>query len=140
MIIHTALLAGGFTILGAIVGGLISYCSARSTRRHAHFNEAAAQFRSAFVDTLFRLRHAQEDVFRIVTPEVVESQERELIKFMQFANVFVNTEEQKKLKQAWERYVEGRHTMAPGSLDRRPGEIRKVISNIEELMKCAMPK
>ena len=51
-----ALIGGGFTLLGVLVGGLISYYFSTILINRQEFNKAAAEFRASFVDEFFRIR------------------------------------------------------------------------------------
>jgi hypothetical protein len=51
-----ALIAGGFTIVGALLGAWIGYRNALNLHRVAEFNKAAAVFRASFVDIIQSIR------------------------------------------------------------------------------------
>lgn len=61
------LIAGCFTILGAIIGGWIGYRNALSIHKISEFNKAAAAFRDAFLPEILLLRYG------VGTPEVGSS-------------------------------------------------------------------
>lgn len=86
--------------------------------------------------SIYQLRHGKEDVFRILTDEVVARQEREKIIFEQF----LSQRELKKLNQAWSNYASASRTAAPGSLDKRPADITRALSLIDKVLSCARPK
>lgn len=137
MIIDDALWAGAwFTILGALIGALATLVAARYTWRRQHFNEAAAHFRAAFVDTIYALRGGKMDVFLILTDSELADQERAMIRFEQF----LTPAERVRLDAAWTQYSAGPHTDSPGSLDKRPGDIARTQANIQAVLKCAMPR
>jgi hypothetical protein len=52
-----AFIAGGFTIVGALVGGWIGYRSTLSIYRISEFNKAATSFRNAFIPEITFLKH-----------------------------------------------------------------------------------
>jgi len=112
------------------------FLTARYTVRCQHYNEAAASFRTAFVETIYGLRKGSDDVYKVITAAAIADQERALIRFKPFLTSFEIIE----LNAAWDTYVKGRHTIAPGSLDNRRGEIAKAQSHIDALWKCSKPK
>lgn len=131
-----AWLGVGFTTLGALIGAFAALLAARLTWQHLHYNEAAATFRSAFVDTIYLLRSGKQDVFSIITLEALADQERALIRF----EAFLKPSAQAKLRAAWAQYSAPRHTTAPGSLDKRPQDIARAEANIHVLLQSARPK
>jgi hypothetical protein len=52
-----ALIAGGFTILGALIGGWFGYRNALKIYSITEFNKAASRFRSAFLSETTFLKH-----------------------------------------------------------------------------------
>lgn len=52
-----ALIGGGFTIVGALVGAWIGYRSAIKIHTITEFNKAAAKFRAAFLPQIIYLTH-----------------------------------------------------------------------------------
>ncbi|MCX5829985.1 MAG: hypothetical protein NTV58_18610 [Deltaproteobacteria bacterium] len=52
-----ALIAGGFTIVGALIGGWIGYRNALKLHNIVEFNKAATEFRNAFLYELIYLKH-----------------------------------------------------------------------------------
>jgi hypothetical protein len=52
-----ALIAGGFTIIGALLGAWIGYRNALKLHSIVEFNKAATEFRNAFLHELIFLRH-----------------------------------------------------------------------------------
>lgn len=57
------------TLAGAIVGGMIAYFSALCVYRRSAFSQAAAKFRSQFVDEILLLEKGSLDVPRVLTDE-----------------------------------------------------------------------
>ena len=51
-----ALIAGGFTIIGALLGAWIGYRNALNLYRITEFNKAASTFRAAFVDSIHTIK------------------------------------------------------------------------------------
>jgi hypothetical protein len=126
----------GFTILGALIGAGATLVASHYARRWQHFNDAAAQFRAAFVDTIYYLRTAAQDVFNIITPAVLADQHRALIKFEQF----LSSSERNELANAWASYSASPHTRSPGSLQTRPIDTADALANIDALLKFAAPR
>jgi len=131
-----AVLGGAFTVVGAIIGAVASLVAARYTWRRLSYNEAAARFRAAFVETIFELRAGKQDVFKVITEQAVAAQERALIEF----EPFLSDKERLTLKATWNAYKDGPHTRAPGSLDNRPNDIARAEKNLYALLNCALPK
>lgn len=52
-----ALIAGGFTIIGVLLGAWVGYRNAIRIQRIVEFNKAATDFRNAFLRELIFLRH-----------------------------------------------------------------------------------
>ena len=52
-----ALIAGGFTIIGALLGSWIGYRNALKLHNIVEFNKAATEFRNAFLYELIFLKH-----------------------------------------------------------------------------------
>lgn len=126
----------GFTIIGALIGGIATLVAARFTWQRQHYNEAAAVFRTSFVEEIYHLRKGDEDVFRILTPEAFARHERQKIIFEQF----LGSTERQALEVAWVGYLNNRRTPAPGSLDNRPADLQRALSVIDQLLSCAKPK
>ena len=131
-----AWLGAGFTVIGALIGALAALLAARLTWTHLHYNEAAAVFRAAFVDTIYLLREGKQDVYNIITSGVLADQERALIRF----EAFLTPSAQTKLRTAWEQYSAGPHTSAPGSTDKRSKDVARAQANLRLLLQCAKPK
>jgi len=60
-----ALIGGGFTLLGVLVGGLISYYFSTILINRQEFNKAAAEFRATFVDDIFRIQRSVENTHNV---------------------------------------------------------------------------
>lgn len=133
---QVAWLGAAFTVLGALIGALAMLVAARFTWQRQHYNEGAAIFRAAFVEEIYRLRNGNEDVFRVLTDDVIARRERQKIVF----EPFLCRSEVRALNQAWKRYVDSGRTTAPGSLDNRPGEIQQALALIDQLLRCTKPK
>ncbi|HAX23236.1 MAG TPA: hypothetical protein DCY64_23520 [Hydrogenophaga sp.] len=125
-----------FTALGALIGALATLAAARLTWQRQSFNEAAAVFRAAFVEETYRLRKGDVDAFRVLTEEVLARQTRAKITF----EPFLSAHERVTFEEAWVKYSTIPNTMAPGSLNNRPAEIREALRQIELLLKSAQPK
>jgi len=59
-----ALIVGGFTIIGTLLGALITYRNALEIQKIAEFNKAVAVFRATFVDEIFHIRRNVEPFFQ----------------------------------------------------------------------------
>ena len=145
-------------IIGAITGGIIgivaAYFSGRWSRATAleairinEFNKAAAAFCTAFVDTKRRLRQNAEDgkelIFRIITPDVFDTQEKAKILFEPCFDKF-NLE---ALNNSWEEYIKcsfTNHTsddfIFKNSDEERKDKSRFCLKHLENLLLYAKTK
>lgn len=125
-----------FTVVGALIGAVATLAAARFTWRIQHYNEAAAIFRSAFVEQIYRLRRTDVDVFHVLDEAAIAHHERAKIVF----EPFLSGRELDHLNAAWKNYVQKPGTVAPGSLQNRPEEVRMALSKLESLLSCAPRK
>ena len=58
--VEIALIAGGFTIIGTLLGVWITYRNAVKIQSIAEFNKATAAFRATFVDEIFHIKRNVE--------------------------------------------------------------------------------
>lgn len=63
-----ALIAGGFTIIGSLVGALTTYFLGKDISRRNDFNKAAKDFITAFQEELARLKLEQTFTYDIINP------------------------------------------------------------------------
>ena len=66
MLDEAVLTNAAFTVVGALIGAIATLVAARFTWQSQHYNEAAATFRSAFVEKIYWLRRGDVDVFHIL--------------------------------------------------------------------------
>ncbi len=104
--------------------------------KRKEFNAAADKFRAAFFQTIQLLRSQTQDVFNIITPAVINDQEKALIEFERF----LSKSKRAALTAAWSSYSSGPYTTAPGSLTKRPSDIANAQAKLEALLKCAAPR
>lgn len=134
--IQVVWLGGAFTLLGAIIGAAATMAGAGFAVRRQHFNDAAAEFRSAFVEELYRLRQGKEDAFLIINDEALIRQEKAKIQF----EPWIGRHKRKAFNQAWIVYATRPKTSSPGSLDQRQQELQETISEIDQLLFYSHPK
>ena len=120
---------------GAIVGGAIAYFSALCMYRRSALNQAAAKFRSQFVDEILLLEKGSIDVPRVLTDEAYTKHLKAKIEF----EPYLGAGEQKLFSEAWNRYFEYRgfftgQSVAPGSSDVRKNESPKAQGVIQDLL------
>ena len=125
-----------FTVVGAFIGAIATLVAARFTWQSQHYNEAAAMFRSAFVEQIYWLRRGDVDVFDILNEKTLILHEQAKIVF----EPFLSRRELARLNEAWKSYLEEPRTLAPGSLQNRPGEVKLALSKLESLLSCASRK
>jgi hypothetical protein len=106
------------------------------------FNKAAAEFRAQFIAAEFRIRRSLdanlEDVFRILTDNVIENHEMAKIAF----EPYLSEAERTGLEAAWRAYTDPNWvpTAAPGSMDRRNRELQEAMKRIDVVLAFAKPK
>ena len=64
-----ALIAGAFTIAGALVGAAATMIAAKRTAKHQHALEKTGEFRAAFVEELIALRRGDKDVYQVLNDQ-----------------------------------------------------------------------
>lgn len=101
------------TLSGAVIGGIISYFAAVRINRRQHFNVAAAEFRSAFIETkrlldknrLYNLSTQYDDpVFDILNAHIL-NHERAKIRF----SAFIHKNDLLAFDEAWDTYYSKSH-------------------------------
>jgi hypothetical protein len=122
-----------FTIIGALISGAVGYFAARSTWRNVQFNEAASRFSEAFVSEIIALRKGREDVYRILTDEVLLQHERATVIF----EPYLSKSDRELLQEAWRAYATATRTTAPGNIGNRKPECEAAIVQIERLLSFA---
>lgn len=126
----------GFTITGALIGALGTIFSARLTAERHRLYEESARFRAEFVDEIHELRVASEDVFKIIDDEAMARHWRAKILF----EPWVPRHKFQAFQQAWDAYLRGVKTKAPGSINNRKSECDMALSQIESLLSFATYK
>jgi len=129
------------SMVGVIFGGLIGYFSALFMYRRSSRSQAAAKFRSQFVDEILLLERGSLDVPRVLTDEAYAKHLKAKIEF----EPYLGAGELKSFSEAWNRYFEYRgffigQNVAPGSVDVRKNEIPKALGIIQELLFHAQHK
>ena len=104
-----ALIAGGFTIVGGLLGALINHYFSKFRSKQERFHGAASEFRAAFVDYIQAIRHsAPTDEFgmgysgmrEIHTNTVEQAHEKAKIRF----ESFLDKSDLPGFNAAWEKY------------------------------------
>ena len=102
-----ALIAGGFTIIGVLLGAWIGYRNSLKLHSIVEFNKAAAQFRNVFLGAILYLR----DDIRIKgtgTSNKINEFLRTLIfkhmKALARFEPFLDTSQRKRMRHAWNEY------------------------------------
>ena len=139
-----ALIAGGFTIIGALLGSWIGYRNALKINIIMEFNKAAAEFRAAFIEEQRLLDpnsfadRASAGSASSILKNAIHNHERAMIIF----EPFVCKSQIEEYKQAWRDYA-GENNNFPqytGDTALKKEEGRKLaLSNIEKLLKFAQP-
>lgn len=135
-------------VLGYLIRIIIEHRLARSrsieSLKLVEFNKAAANFRSAFDDVLVLLRkNFREDsqtmmIDKIITPEVLDRQDKARIQF----EPFLDKSSLKGFSDAWdvyEKFKENYNINKPDDLSTRYISL-KMIDHIYELLNYAKPK
>lgn len=143
------IITGIFTILGAIVGGYITWLVAIRASRRQTFNEAAAMFHSAFTEELILLHErydknaSNNEVFEIVENSI-NKHETAMIKFRPYLIRDVSG-----FDEAWKNYAYPNQDEFPINpiIDYLPdknksvADIRKQVrERLEKLLSYALPE
>ena len=83
-----ALIAGGFTIVGTLIGAIIGNRNAISLNKIVEFNKAAATFRSAFTSELRELKTIIKYDMEIVEDDITKMLGSSAIKFENACIIF----------------------------------------------------
>lgn len=138
------LIAGGFALLGTLIGALLNHYFSNYRSSRGRFNIAADNFRAAFDDVLVLLsKNFREDsqtmmIDKIITPEVLERQDKARIQF----EPFLDKSSLKGFNDAWdtyEKFKENYNINKPDDLSIRYISF-KMIDHINELLNYAKPK
>lgn len=145
------LIAGGFTIVGALVGGWIGYKNALSIYNITEFNKAASKFREAFTEEIrFIDRFYAVDRSSMDIPEVLSyAADKHETALIIFKDGFLCEGQRAEIENAWKTYtgdnkLMGKYTFrqyaTKGNI--KDGEsIRQLaITNINNLLKFAKRK
>ncbi|AKO51390.1 hypothetical protein ABA45_02295 [Marinobacter psychrophilus] len=121
-------------LVGAIVGGFIVYFSALCVYRRSALSQAAARFRSQFVEEIMLLEKGSLDVTRVLTNEAYTKHLKAKIEF----EPYLRAGELKYFTEAWNRYFQYRgffigQKVAPGSMNVRKDEIPKAVEILQDL-------
>jgi hypothetical protein len=164
-----ALIAGGFTILGALLGNWISHRFSDYRDRRKERNDAAAKFRSAFTEIVKTIRESQPgirarrqtDFFQLFT----DSYHTQYDAMLHFKD-YLNDKEQEAIEKAWENhcwdgYLDEKESHGPflhyhynsevemrdgeplitKTLDEAFNEVKQLATeNVEKLLSFAKPK
>jgi hypothetical protein len=151
------IVAGIFTIIGAIIGGTIAYWSALKAIKLQEFNKAGSEFHIAFIETQRRLDENKSfDVLRTdgegvwdILQQFIMSHERAKIRF----RPYISKCNLASFDEAWQIYYSQENRNAECLSEYKPkfyhetkdpkheGEIRKLaLSRIEKLLSFAETK
>lgn len=111
-----SLIAGGFTIIGALIGGWIGRKNALSVYKVSEFNKAAVVFSDAFLPEITFLRHNtnigqlgnSSDLGEILSSAYVSRH----LKAVEVFKTYLSQKQSKAIDQAWQEYC--CHTQNPG--------------------------
>jgi len=107
-----ALIAGGFGIVGTLLGTWITYRFSNTLIHITEFNKAAAEFQCAFLEAMQKLRdEPKADFLNILNTSTLLEHERAALRF----KAFLSHKDQKRFENDWETYFS--HRPHPG--DRR---------------------
>lgn len=137
-----ALIAGGFTIIGALIGALIVYRNALKLHRIVEFNKAATAFRNAFHCELVYLKYNA----RLPECERTYTNLKEFLKagyifrHLKAFDIFrdyLPTKERIAIDKAWEEYCD----FEQYSNKNNERDLKNIaLKNIEKIFKFATPK
>ena len=144
------IITGIFTLLGAIVGGYIAWLSVMKAARRQTFNEASAEFRSAFTEELILLDERYDNN---TIPEQTFTNVKNSTKKHETAKIrfrpYLNRGNVDAFDNAWKNYAYPCQEEFPinpiidylPDKNRSEVDIRKIVRNrIEELLSFAQPE
>lgn len=102
-----ALIAGGFTIIGALIGAWIGYRNALKVHNIAEFNKAAAQFQNAFLGTILFLKDNVRIKGTGTSNKINEFLGTLIFRHMEALTrfePFLTVKERKRIRCAWDEY------------------------------------
>ena len=134
------LIAGGFTVIGALVGGWIGYKNALSIYNVTEFNKAAYELRNAFIIQLNFLKYSvnsgsgdTSNIGEYLKTHYVKSH---LIALEVFRN-YLSTKERKAIDKAWSEYCNFNQYSDKNNQE----AIRKLaLKNLEDVLEFAKHK
>ena len=114
--------AGGFTVIGALVGGWIGYKSAVKSIRITEFNKAASEFKAAFLPEIIYFKHnaviktmSHSDTIR---EKLMSAYIDRQLKGYELFKGHLTTRGRKGIKKAWDEYCH------PKGIPKDPNEKR----------------
>lgn len=131
-----AIIGGLFTIIGGLIGAIAVIFSARLTAEKQQMYMASSSFRQAFIDSIIKLRAKKEDVYKILSDEVIARQKIAKVAF----EPWVPISQIKAFNSAWDKHEHSIKSSAPGSLDKLPKESEEALSRIESILRYAKTK
>jgi hypothetical protein len=147
------LIAGGFTIIGALLGGWIGYRNAIGIYNIAEFNKAATEFRNAFLYELIFLKHNAcipegERTYTELNEFLFAGYLHRHLKAFEVFKSYLSSEERAGIDKVWQDYchydIEGENEpfFAMYAEDKWEGKDTKILAleRIEEILKFAKHK
>ena len=98
-----ALIGGGFTIVGALIGAITAYWFSLHLSSHQQRSIAAANFRAAFSSVISQMAIAQTDK-KIDAERLLMSTFSDLSVAIETYRPFVRCEDRKAYQEAWDSY------------------------------------
>lgn len=101
------LIAGGFTIIGALLGGWIGYRNAIGIYNIAEFNKAASAFRNVFLPIITYLKH-NANIGGIGSSnnlhEILFSGYLRQLKALEIFKIHLSSKDREGIEKAWQNY------------------------------------
>ncbi len=104
-----ALIAGGFTIIGALLGSWIGYRNALKLHNIVEFNKTATEFRNAFLYELIFLKHNAyipegERTHTALNEFLFAGYVHRHLKAFEVFRNYLSSEERANIDKAWQKY------------------------------------
>ena len=143
-----ALIGGGFTLLGAIIGGYIGYYFSGQLLSKQEFNKAAAEFRAAFVDEIrvidsFYSIDIESTSIPNTLANAIEKHEKAL---MIFKDGFLCETDRTEIQKAWNEYtcheqpIGGRYSFSDYKNIQKNDSAKLALERINNVLKFAKRK
>lgn len=121
------------TLAGVYIGAIASVKSARITAKEQQHYIESSRFRSIFSSELADLHYGKDDVYKIITDEVIKKHRVAIVNY----EAWVPKESISDFRNAFKEYENSYRTKSPGNIKNRQNECADFISKIENILSFA---